>query len=88
MIQKFLILSESPEIRSDPLQKDKSIAEIELQLPIDAHDELQALIQEIRYLNSEGKSAEKIWNKFYRMIMPYVAAEKDRILVSKNIVSK
>lgn len=85
MLQKYLVIGDSPELRSDPLQRDKLTMEIELRMPIDVFDELQILVKDIRYQLDEGKSTDKLWNMFYKKILPYVALEKDRIWVIKNI---
>lgn len=84
MLQRFLTLGQIPEIRSEPSPPDRETPEVEVLMPVEAYWEVQQMIHEIRYTRSAGMSGTKQWQKFNRLIAPFIVAERDRLWFAKS----
>ena len=87
MIKRYLTIETMPELRLDPIMIDKNTPDLELTIQPDVFYELQDLIKDIRFAKLTGSSSEKLWKKLYKMVMPCLELEKDRIWLRNKIKS-
>ncbi|APJ04124.1 hypothetical protein [Silvanigrella aquatica] len=85
MMQRFLTIGDLPELRSDPIQVDKTIPEIEVFIPVDVYWEIQELIKNMRFARVSDLSIDKYWRDFHKLIYPCIIMEKDRMWYRRNV---
>jgi len=85
VLQKFLVLDTIPELRSEPIDPERNLPEIEVLLPIDVYLDAIEVIKSITFAQYTGLSVAKYWHKLSKLVYPYILFEKDRIWFIKNL---